>query len=496
MNCKTCDYALWNLRTRVCPECGSPFSPADFEFAPTSVQFCCPHCNQAYYGTDAKGHLVPPEFECVTCGKPVSMDEMVVLPAAGLRESETSPHVVPWLLREDIGRFRSWFRTVGWGMGLPSQLGTSLPAQAEPRQAFTFATIVLYIAMLLCVGLFVFMIGVSGQSGSGIGPILISGFLSLAGVLVFSVALLGVVILMAHGVLRVLGEGTDGMGRTAEAICYTSGPMLIGSIPCLGVYTTLPIGWLWWMISASFALKERQKAQTWKAVVAMAVPGVVLPGIPIASIIASIWMVVSTAGGGFGPGSAVASLASQSAMSSLTMSWRMKAMQSTGPVTDHASAFMEDGFVYGGMFLSNDTILSPADVPIGSLTLADFAGGPRLFTPAQAAAVQEASDVLPMNTVAHRVGDFVFCYHGIDLTAMSPRLWVAIAWPMREAEAPLDADYTIVVGQVGSETEEIAVEDFAAALEAQNQLRSRYNLAPLPMPDTVTHEQPAVAPEK
>ena len=31
MRCKTCDYPLWNLTTRVCPECGTPFLPSQFD---------------------------------------------------------------------------------------------------------------------------------------------------------------------------------------------------------------------------------------------------------------------------------------------------------------------------------------------------------------------------------------------------------------------------------------------------------------------------------
>jgi hypothetical protein len=41
----------------------------------------------------------------------------------------------------------------------------------------------------------------------------------------------------------------------------------------------------------------------------------------------------------------------------------------------------------------------------------------------------------------------------------------------------------------------VALPNAAAALRAQNQLRGRYGLAPLPDPATVTHALPAVAPE-
>ena len=69
MRCKTCDYQLWNLRSRQCPECGTAFRVSDYDFVPNSVQFCCPHCNQIYYGTSARGQLVPPAFTCVSCNK-------------------------------------------------------------------------------------------------------------------------------------------------------------------------------------------------------------------------------------------------------------------------------------------------------------------------------------------------------------------------------------------------------------------------------------------
>jgi predicted RNA-binding Zn-ribbon protein involved in translation (DUF1610 family) len=100
MRCKICDYPLWNLTTRTCPECGSKFAPDEFEFVPNSVQYCCPHCAQAYFGTSEKGHLVPREFNCVKCGQRVQMNEMVLRPAAGVKEEQTKPNPMPWLERK------------------------------------------------------------------------------------------------------------------------------------------------------------------------------------------------------------------------------------------------------------------------------------------------------------------------------------------------------------------------------------------------------------
>ena len=109
MRCKICDYRLWNLRSRVCPECGTPFKPSEFEFFLNSVQFCCLHCNQTYYGTGAKGHLVPAEFECVKCARQIHMDEMVLLPTEGIEEEQTKAHTMPWMERKKRGAVRAWF---------------------------------------------------------------------------------------------------------------------------------------------------------------------------------------------------------------------------------------------------------------------------------------------------------------------------------------------------------------------------------------------------
>jgi len=44
MRCQKCGYALWNLREARCPECGEPFDARQWEFAPETVRFECPHC--------------------------------------------------------------------------------------------------------------------------------------------------------------------------------------------------------------------------------------------------------------------------------------------------------------------------------------------------------------------------------------------------------------------------------------------------------------------
>ena len=83
MRCKHCDHVLWNQPApapgaqRVCSECGEPYQPGDFRFARGKVRFCCPQCDTGYYGTSAEGHLEPAAFDCVGCGRHLTMNDCV-----------------------------------------------------------------------------------------------------------------------------------------------------------------------------------------------------------------------------------------------------------------------------------------------------------------------------------------------------------------------------------------------------------------------------------
>ncbi len=139
MRCKKCDYRLWNLPSRVCPECGQPFRPSEFEFPINSVQFRCPHCNQSYYGTGEKGHLVPIELECVSCHRHIHMDEMVLLPTEGIEEEQTKVDTMPWLERDKRGAVRAWFASVRMALVTPGRLIHTVPESTPVSSAVWFA---------------------------------------------------------------------------------------------------------------------------------------------------------------------------------------------------------------------------------------------------------------------------------------------------------------------------------------------------------------------
>ncbi|MHC4108057.1 MAG: hypothetical protein ACYSTY_08235, partial [Planctomycetota bacterium] len=141
MRCRGCDYPLWNLKARACPECGSPFRPGDYEFVPQSVRFCCPHCDHPYFGTDAAGHVEPRAFQCLRCGRPVTIDEMVLRPGLGVAEELTSPDTMPWLDRRRRGRVRAWFQMIGRGLTAPSQVIAATPPDSPMFQAWIYAVV-------------------------------------------------------------------------------------------------------------------------------------------------------------------------------------------------------------------------------------------------------------------------------------------------------------------------------------------------------------------
>ena len=70
MRCKTCDYRLWNLSSRHCPECGAQFSPSEHDFVPNSVSFHCPHCEKYLKTTADKAGA---QAQCPGCGEAITV---------------------------------------------------------------------------------------------------------------------------------------------------------------------------------------------------------------------------------------------------------------------------------------------------------------------------------------------------------------------------------------------------------------------------------------
>ena len=484
MRCKQCEYRLWNLPSRTCPECGSSFAPSDFEFIPGSVRFCCPHCNQDYYGTDLKGHLVPVSFECGSCNRPVHMDEMILLPTEGVDEEETATGKLPWPDRKRIGTIKSWFRMVGMSLVTPGKLGRSIAPNASTGSAMWFAFLTTFLLAGVGVApimLFAFVpmmaAGPSGGGGGGPGAV---GLLAALGFTLFFMCgflFVGVLLtgLVAHGVLRLTGDTAGGLGRTYRAVFYSSGANVLTAIPCMGFY----IGWIWWVVSGVIVLKEAQKVHGGRSAMAIL-------AVPVGALAVFLIFVVGM---------------NVMVLSSITSAPTMGTVGGSMPVSLAIADYREDHGDWPGhaIELFTKDYLEPLELVMvdpDCLTSAwSIDGTPFDDLPEQSETrreeiVQRARDALPDDVIAHRVGDCVFTYHGIDPNSFDEELWIAVASPDPECNPDAGPWPMLIVitadGEVGGMSG-----NPQQVLSAQNQVRRIHGLPPLPDLSTVTHSSPA-----
>jgi len=487
MRCEHCGYRLWHLKSRRCPECGTEFKPSDFEFVPHAVQFCCPHCNQAYYGTSSQGHLRPVEFDCVSCGRHIHMDEMVLLPTDGVEEEQTKIYQMPWLERKERGLIRAWLATIGMALVSPIRLINTVPVHSPAGPAWLFAILVNLPASLFGPALFVLpmMLGLAaaaafgGRSG-GAGMFLLGSVCWLLGGVVLAALWIGIWSLLTHGILRLTGPTAGPLGRTMHGICYSSGANIISAIPCFGVY----IGPIWWLVSAVLMVMEGQRVRGWRAALAVLAP-------PVCSflVLTGLWI-----------GFMLWSAGMASRFTATQPSWPSDttvvlnavlgfAHQNAGKGPDHAIQLVTGGQLSGFDLLDSDSATQEQDVPVADTTLEKFS---LLRLGRQKRVARGVIEALPKGTVAHRLGDFVFTYHGMDLDAADPGLWVVVDAPDPDVNPYGSGIYTtLAVGLADGSVLTVEPADFTVLLAEQNKLRAANNLPPIPDPRKLTHDKPA-----
>lgn len=143
------------------------------------------------------------------------------------------------------------------------------------------------------------------------------------------------------------------------------------------------------------------------------------------------------------------------------------------------------------LFVACDSDTTMEDVPVPGGNLGELS----VLDPLEKIPTsRDAAAALPPRTIAHRMGDYVFTYHGLDLQSPDPDLWLVIRSYDPDCNAPATSTDTLIVGQADGRVVIIKGADFPNALARQNALRASLGLAPLPDPATVTHDAPAVAP--
>jgi len=492
MRCRTCDYSLWNLKTQTCPECGAAFRPSDYQFVANSVRFCCPHCNQAYYGTGPTGHLEPDRFDCVRCGNGIAMDEMVLLPAEGLQELQTQSGSNPWLERHRRGRVKGWWATIAQSLLAPDRLARGTPQSSSLGQAwwFTIVTLVLTFAvsmipvmcMALCLPLMMSRSMPSGGPSLGMFAGMMAGgalFGVVAGFL-FTLLFAWLWALVTHLLLRISGSGHGPLRQTVQSIFYSSGTMVISVIPCVGNLATV-----WWIVSAILMLRESHRVSGIRATFAVLTAPVCL-----AVLLVGFYAVLLT-GAIAGTATAVSVTPiriSAGAAQIVTDVLITHADTNGGRGPAHALKLVLDPGLAEGRFIAPATATTIADVPVAGMTLQDFA---LMDSDEKPDVIGRAAAALPDGVVAHRVGDFVFTHHGAVLDERAAGLWVVVMCPDPDVNGPLDAVTPVFVGLADGSQLPLVRLTLRKMLPAQNRLRQELGLPPLPDPTTVTHGAPA-----
>lgn len=501
MKCMSCLYPLWRIRSRQCPECGAPFKPSSYEFVLNSVRFCCPHCDQEYYGDGERGHLNPVEFDCVKCGTHIHMDEMVLSPAAGVEEERTEVEKLPWLERGRIGWWRSWIRTVGLALISPREAMKMTPVESSGGQAIRFfvwtqmlVMLVTFIPMLLIIGIFGF-IGASaagggpgGAGGGGPGAGAIVGIVSgafgamLLGAMLASMVFFGVFTLVAHGIMAITGP-TFGLKRTLHAMAYSSGANVATAAPCIGGY----VGWIWWLVSAVIMVKEAHAARWWRAVLAVAGPVLGTLAVFVAVYVGFVLTAMTAAQQSVTTAQQAAEIARARALGAAMTATATRDAQ----WPRHAVQLVLEGQASAGDFVAGQTMgpgasrTQAALVPIGGLTL----GSLKSAGNAEQAAAIDQEVAARAGEAAYRVGDMVVCLRAGDPVNPPAGTWLLIVWP-DPAHNAAEPGQVLVVGADGSSAS-IAAADFDAAFKGQNELRAGAGLKPLPHPREVKSAAPS-----
>ncbi len=474
MRCRNCEYPLWRTTGRACPECGEAFAPSDYSFRPGTVLFRCPHCREGYYGTGraggpdqsgdggGEGHLEPAAFDCVGCGRAITMDEMALEPAPGVDEAQTGPQPNPWTQRERIGLLRAWLKSVMWVLGAPTAFIRGLPRTTPVGESVLFAGITASFGALI--GLFFVLLGLvlaAFFSGTvaGAGPYVLTQVALALVNIVFSIVAGLIAGLVAHGFLWIFGGTRGTLGRSMPAILFSNGGAnalnLVVVCPCVSL-----IAPIWWCVSMSAMLREVHRTTTAKAVTASILAAITW-AVSLA-LSAGTAAVISAANGGiaFGGGA-------------MTFS----------PI--FASTLDEDAFFDGGSaYATPFEAMAAGDMPIGEFLELVAPGGTSgalglsrdaffALSPDELRTRHEQlAALLPAEGQPYRLGRAIFVHRNTGTRSVS---WLAVVLPaVPTAE---DARFLLVRRRSAVNIDRDA---FAEHLAAENKRRGEAGEPALP----------------
>ena len=284
MHCRGCNYELWNLPPGDCPECGKPWRFEDFQFHREFVQFLCPHCDRSYPGAYIASLASPHAFTCTGCQSAIELSQMCARPAEGTDGSQAMQQEFVWSDRRRVGRWRAFWRVIGYSLGTPSRIGNTMTQKGDLRGALWFSFLCLISTSLNWILIFLVGFLMTLFTGSrGPSPLASAAmFTTVLGVLAFSVAVvLGQQLfflvwgLITHALIRINGRSHHALGHTLSATQYCAGTFIICAVPICGFYFSL-ISLVWMAVAMVSALATLHKISRWRTAFAVLAPLVVI----------------------------------------------------------------------------------------------------------------------------------------------------------------------------------------------------------------------------
>jgi hypothetical protein len=274
---------LWGLPPGDCPECGKPWRFEDFQFRREFVQFLCPHCDCIYPGEHIASLAPPHEFTCTNCENTIQLNQMCARPVAGTDGSEAMQEEFVWIERRRVGRWRAFWRVVGYSLGAPSRIGNTMTQKRGLRGALWFSFLCLNFASfnwLIFISIALWLPSSIGQGQSF--RIVSEKFITVLIVLAISV---GLVLaqqlfflvwgLITHALIRMNGPSRHTIGHTLSATQYCAGTFIICAVPLCGFYFSL-ISLVWMAVAMVSALAALHKISRWRSAFAVLAPLVVI----------------------------------------------------------------------------------------------------------------------------------------------------------------------------------------------------------------------------
>jgi hypothetical protein len=194
-----------------------------------------------------------------------------------------------WSDRRQVGRWRAFWRVVGYSLGTPSRIGNTMTQKRDLRGALWFSFLCLISTSLNWILIFLvgFLMAIFGGSRSPAPFASAAMFTTVLGVLVFSVVVvLGQQLLclmwglITHALIRINGRSHHALGHTLSATQYCAGTFIICAVPICGFYFSL-ISLVWMAVAMVSALAALHKISRWRTAFAVLAPLVVIVSVSV-----------------------------------------------------------------------------------------------------------------------------------------------------------------------------------------------------------------------